>query len=206
MDTLKKFVADGMPGSMIYSEYIALVEALVEQKKTTGPNQTDFYVDLTKLNLQRMRRISKTTQLSHTLIQAIEHSDQKDWLLITEAWCGDAAQSVPVIDLIAEQHGEINLRVVLRDEFPELIDEVLTNGGRSIPKLVAFDTNGEVSFIWGPRPAPAQELVTSYKNMPEPKKTYVEFSVDVQKWYGSDATHTLQTEFENLLLHHPVNK
>jgi hypothetical protein len=206
MNALKKFLTDGMPGSMSYGEYIALVEKLVEEKKTTGPNQSEFYVDLTKLNLQRMRRISKTTQLNEKLLAALDESNQKDWILITEAWCGDAAQSVPVIDLMAQHNSDINLRIVLRDEFPQLIDEVLTNGGRSIPKLVAFDDQGELSFIWGPRPAPAQELVTSYKNMPEPKKTYVEFSVDVQKWYGADATRTIQEEIGNLLTGQSVNK
>ncbi len=206
MNALKKFLTDGMPGSMSYGEYIALVEKLVEEKKTTGPNQSEFYVDLTKLNLQRMRRISKTTQLNEKLLAALDESNQKDWILITEAWCGDAAQSVPVIDLMAQHNSDINLRIVLRDEFPQLIDEVLTNGGRSIPKLVAFDDQGELSFIWGPRPAPAQELVTSYKNMPEPKKTYVEFSVDVQKWYGADATRTIQEEIGNLLTEQHVNK
>ena len=206
MNALKKFLTDGMPGSMSYGEYIALVEKLVEEKKTTGPNQSEFYVDLTKLNLQRMRRISKTTQLNEKLLAALDESNQKDWILITEAWCGDAAQSVPVIDLMAQHNSDINLRIVLRDEFPQLIDEVLTNGGRSIPKLVAFDDQGELSFIWGPRPAPAQELVTSYKNMPEPKKTYVEFSVDVQKWYGADATRTIQEEIGNLLTEQSVNK
>lgn len=206
MKALKEFRADGMPGSMSYSEYIDLVDTLVSEKKTTGPNQTEFYVDLTKLNLQRMRRISKTTQLNERLIVAIENSNQRDWILITEAWCGDAAQSVPVIDLIAQRNSDINLRIVLRDEHPELIDEVLTNGGRSIPKLVAFDDQGEVSFVWGPRPAPAQELVASYKKMPEPKKSYVEFSVDVQKWYGTDATRTIQEEIEILLKEEVVNK
>lgn len=206
MNALKKFLTDGMPGSMSYGEYIALVEKLVEEKKTTGPNQSEFYVDLTKLNLQRMRRISKTTQLNEKLLAALDESNQKDWILITEAWCGDAAQSVPVIDLMAQHNSDINLRIVLRDEFPQLIDEVLTNGGRSIPKLVAFDDQGELSFIWGPRPAPAQELVTSYKNMPEPKNTYVEFSVDVQKWYGADATRTIQEEIGNLLTGQSVNK
>ncbi|MBI1266726.1 MAG: thioredoxin family protein [Cryomorphaceae bacterium] len=206
MNAHKQFLADGMPGSMSYSEYIALVEKLVEEKKTTGPNQTDFYVDLTKLNLQRMRRISKTTQLNEKLLTALDTSNQKNWILITEAWCGDAAQSVPVIDLMAQHNSDINLRIVLRDEFPQLIDEVLTNGGRSIPKLVAFDDQGELSFIWGPRPAPAQEMVTSYKHMPEPKKTYIEFSVDVQKWYGADATRTIQEEIATLLTEQHVNK
>jgi hypothetical protein len=144
--------------------------------------------------------------LNEKLLAALDESNQKDWILITEAWCGDAAQSVPVIDLMAQHNSDINLRIVLRDEFPQLIDEVLTNGGRSIPKLVAFDDQGELSFIWGPRPAPAQELVTSYKNMPEPKKTYVEFSVDVQKWYGADATRTIQEEIGNLLTVQHVNK
>lgn len=199
MENLKAYFNAGMPGSISFQEYIQLTSQLVTDRKTTGPNQSDFYVDLTKLNLHRMQRILKTTKLNNSLIDRLQESEPQQWLMITEAWCGDAAQNGPVLSLMADAAPHISLRVVLRDEHTELIDEVLTNGGRSIPRLVAFNAQGEVRFVWGPRPEPAQAMVLAYKALPEPKKSYADFSVEVQKWYATDATATLQSELMTLI-------
>ena len=59
------------------------------------------------------------------------------WLIITEGWCGDAAQCIPTIEKIAAESKNIETHYVLRDENLDLIDEYLTNNARSIPKLIA---------------------------------------------------------------------
>jgi hypothetical protein len=176
-----------------YSDYRKLVDAKFEQGQTTGPNQSEDLLDYTKLNIHRMNRLDKTIDLETDLIQRLKHLPcSVNWLLITEAWCGDAAQNLPILNKMAEASPKINLRLLLRDDNLEIMDQYLTNGGRSIPKLIMLD--GEMNEIanWGPRPAVVQEMVMENKRtgaMP-----YSEFGKVVQKWYATDKGKSLQLE------------
>lgn len=79
-------------------------------------------------------------------------------LIITESWCGDAAQNVPVLEKIAAESDMIETRYILRDENLDLMDPFLENGSRSIPKLFALDrTNLKVLGAWGSRPLPLKK-------------------------------------------------
>ena len=112
-----------------------------------------------------MKRWDKTVKISEEAKNKIESFDEAiTWLLITESWCGDAAHVMPVINKIAELNENINLRIVLRDENPELMDAFLTNGGRAIPKLIVIDdATGDVLNTYGPRPSEATNYVTRFK-------------------------------------------
>ncbi|MDG1262959.1 MAG: thioredoxin family protein [Flavobacteriales bacterium] len=201
MENTLAYVKSGMPGSMTYDEYFTLMNTLVDEGKTTGENQNEAFVKYTFLNRHRMNRLNKTVKLREDLQQAVSSIDEPmTWLVLSEAWCGDAAQNLPVINQVAQLNEHISLRVILRDENLSIMDELLTNGGRSIPKLVALNAENEVVFQWGPRPAPVQEMVNAYKAMPEPKKPYSEFTEEVQKWYAVDKTATMQAEFLELLV------
>lgn len=74
-------------------------------------------------------------------------------LVITEDWCGDSAFELPVIADALDGAQNATLRILPRDQHLDVMDEHLTNGARSIPKLVAFGPDGETRFTWGPRPA-----------------------------------------------------
>ena len=121
-------------------------------------------------------------------------------MVLTEAWCGDSAQNLPVIAEIAKLNPEkIKLYIVLRDENPELMDKYLTNGARAIPKLIAVnETLDKETFIWGPRPVPAQQLLLNWKNNPA-DKTWDDFEKELHGWYAKDKTQTIQSEFLDLL-------
>jgi len=77
---------------------------------------------------------------------------------ITEDWCGDAMMNNPILRRVAEAAG-IEVRVVYRDQNTELIDQYLTNGGRSIPVYLLLNDAGEVIGKWGPRAHKLQEYV-----------------------------------------------
>lgn len=196
---MKTLLQRSLSESMPYSTYYGLMEKLVEEGKTTGPNQSEFMVHYTKMNLQRMKRITKKAGIRPDLIEAFASLPGKYiWLVITEAWCGDAAQIVPVFDAIVRDLPNAELSMVLRDELPELMDEFLTNGARAIPKLIVLDKETlDVVTTWGARPSPAQDLVDAYKADPN-RPDYQEFSVTLQKWYNKDKTITLQTELFEL--------
>ena len=180
-----------------YDVYMALMEELVNYKSTTGSNQSPENIQFTALNLQRMKRLNKRTILRNELKQLLSVSGPPmTWLVLTEAWCGDAAQSLPVINKMAEFAQGISLRLVLRDENPELMEAHLTNGTRSIPKLICLDNDLLEIGEWGPRPAPAQQLLLPYKAGKISKTAFLQ---ELHSWYAKDNTFTLQAEFLELI-------
>jgi len=197
----KKISAAYLEKAMRYEAYKNWVDDLVAQGKTSGPDQSEAFVHYTQLTQQRMHRLDKTTVVHpevEALILAI-HRPQT-WLVLTEAWCGDAAQSIPVMGALSRINPLIDLRFLLRDENPDLMDQYLTNGvSRSIPKLIALDTvTLEELFTWGPRPAPLQEIFAKMKADGLP---YSDMKEELQRWYNKDKTATIQQELGKLVSH-----
>lgn len=186
--------------ALAYPQYRDLIDGLLAENKTTGGEHPDAYVDYTRLNVHRMERLEKTATLTDDLLALLQNLKRNYiWLVITEAWCGDAAQNLPLLNLMALQTPNIQLKLVLRDENLELMDRYLTNGGRSIPKLIALDaeTLQEVG-TWGPRPVAAEVLVKAYKA--NPAKTHEEFAKEVQMWYAKDKALSVQHDMMALLM------
>lgn len=184
--------------SFTYDEYRLMVADFVAHGKTSGPKQSEELAYFTKLNNQRMSRIDKTGQLLGKTINLVEGLKSKYvWLVLTEAWCGDAAQNLPYLNKMAELNKNIQLRMVYRDENPELMDLYLTNGARSIPKLICLSwPNLEEVFTWGPRPHKLQVQIDEYRAQGMDYKAYLE---PVQRWYNEDSGFALQEEFIELL-------
>jgi len=180
---------------MSYQEFKTLTETLIAQHKTTGHEQTEEKINFTKLNKQRMKRVEKQFTLQPEIAALFaQHKVNWNWLVLVEAWCGDGAQNLPAIAAIAEQNPGIKLHVLLRDENPELMNTCLTNGNRSIPKLICEDTEtGERLFTWGARPAAIQAQVLQYKAA-NPKVTNDELVQQVQLWYAKDRSQALQQD------------
>lgn len=190
----KKRIIDGMS----FQTYYNLTDQLVAEGKTTGPKQTEDLAHYTKLNLSRMKRLAKTASLSDALIEKINQVKRKTYfLVISEAWCGDAAQNVPLIAKATEFSSNIEIKIILRDENLDIMDAFLTNGGRSIPKVIAIDAESlEVIGKWGPRPQAAQKLMLELKAKNAP---YTEISERLQRWYIEDKTNSFQADFLELI-------
>ncbi len=184
--------------SMTFAEYIKLIDDLLLDGKTTGENQSDAMFNYGKLNRQRMHRLEKMALLNESLKEKARKVSRKQiWLIITEGWCGDAAQNIPVIEKIAAESDNIETRYVLRDENLELMDAYLTNDARSIPKLIALDAESlEELGTWGPRPQASMDLFIELKHQGLEKPLIME---NLQRWYIADKNRTIQAEFEKLL-------
>jgi hypothetical protein len=185
--------------SIPYDAYRKLVEDLLAAGKATGPQQSEAMTHYSQLNVQRMHRVEKTIQiLPEVKEQLLRVGRPQTWLVLTEGWCGDAAQSLPVMKALADLNPNIQLRTLLRDENPELMDRYLTNGvSRSIPRLIAVDpATGAELFTWGPRPAALQE---SFYGMRSEGLTYDLIKEELQRWYNNDKTVTIQRELAGLL-------
>jgi hypothetical protein len=184
---------------MSYETYRTLISELHAQDKTTGSNHAPEMLEYSRLNEHRMDRVEKRFSLTGELKQTLDTLDAPVyWLVLSEAWCGDAAQNVPALHQIsATSGGKVMLRILLRDEHPELMEQWLTNGGKSIPKLIQLNAQFEVCASWGPRPAEAQRMVHEARHAGEDYRIYAE---RVHKWYAQNNSNDLQAECTNLLL------
>lgn len=196
---IDQIIQDSLNDSISYDEYNELVHQLVADEKTTGESQDEDLVYFTKLNAQRTKRLNKTSivdEASAALVAGLK--GKYTWLVLTESWCGDAAQILPLFNKITELNANIDLRLVLRDENDALMQEFLTKGGKSIPKLIMLNEQKEVVGSWGPRPVEAQDFYDTWKNNPD-KPPYREFQVDMQKWYLTDKGLSTFKEISEIL-------
>ncbi|MDX1641438.1 MAG: thioredoxin family protein [Balneolaceae bacterium] len=183
-----------------YKEYRELIDNLLENNKTTGENHSEKMLHYTKMNVHRMRRLDKQIDLKEELIEKLQNVDRSMiWLILTEGWCGDAAQIIPVIQKMADQTKKIQSRYILRDENLDIMDQFLTDGrARSIPKLICLDSKTlEVLGEWGPRSEPAQDLFMSLRS--SGKHSSRERAERLHKWYADDKTEAVQEEFISLI-------
>lgn len=195
---LKAIINDSLKRSISPEDYQFLLVDYANSSKTSGPDQKEDLIQYTKLNAQRSKRVMKTTAFLAELTEMIQTLPKQTWLLITETWCGDAANSVPVIIKLAALNPAIDLRILLRDENPMLMDQFLTKGGRSIPKLIALNESSDVLFTWGPRPEELQEIYWEWRNAAD-SMPYSEFHLVIQKWYNENKSEAIQQELLKLL-------
>ena len=189
-----------LDGGFSYSEFVDLTERLVQENRTTGANQSEEYLAYTRICLQRMVRWNKTSKVSEALEQLLLQVNQTQvWLVITEAWCGDGAQSIPHLAKFADLNPLITLKIIFRDEHPDLMDAYLTNGNRSIPKLVAMtaDLQQEL-FTWGPKPNYLLDLHAAFKQNSE-GRSYSDFLEEVHLWYAKNKQTDLESEIYPLI-------
>lgn len=192
-DALKAAIAQ----SISYPEYVRLMEELSESGGTTGPVKSESLARYTHLNAARMRRLHKTAKLSVERNERLQSLGKpQTWLIITESWCGDAAQILPFVQLLAQENPRISVKLVFRDDHPELMDQFLTKGTRAIPVVIFLNELDEVLGHWAPRPVDAQDMVIARKADPNPEP-YDTFQVKLQKWYLKDKGRSTVEEVLN---------
>ena len=181
---------------MTFETYQALFEEILSDGYATPPYNNPDFIEYTKLNASRQTRWLKKGVILPELVEKVTSIKNQKWILITEPWCGDASHLTPFIHLIAACNPAIDFEIQLRDSEPHLIDQYLTNGGKSIPILIVRDEDGNDLFTWGPRPAECLELMLTNKKadlpMEEQKKA-------LQQWYNKDKGESIQRELLELL-------
>ncbi len=183
-----------------YSTFNSIVEKLFERDEVTDQNNTESNLDYTKLNLQRTSRWDKRGKLLPEVEEVVKNiSRPQTWLVITEGWCGDSAQILPFINIMAESNPLVDLKIILRNEYPEVMDAFLTDGkSRSIPKVIVLDTETlEVLGDWGPRPLETHRRYLGERANPEIGGK--EAAKNLHIWYARDKGITSQKEFTSVL-------
>ncbi len=196
-------IKQALENSFSYADYRKKVTNLIAEGKSTGHEQSEDLLKYSELNETRMNRLEKTIEVTDEVKNKLQNLDKKYiWLVLSEGWCGDAAQIVPVIHKMAEATDKKKKKIALRDDNDALMQHFLTNGGKAIPKLIVLDAETlEVVLDWGPRPHGAKQLILDYKAahgvVDEPAK------IELQKWYLHDKGISIQNEIvemhENIL-------
>jgi hypothetical protein len=152
-----------------------------------------------RYNIDRLDRLRDVYTPSESLRQIGEKIEEPQiWMVLSEDWCGDSAFALPIIAAAADAT-DAELRILHRDEHPDIMDAYVTNGARSIPKLVAFDMNGNELFTWGPRP---QSLLDARKLWEAEGKTKPEMSAAGVEWYEAGNWADIESELIALLEAH----
>ena len=177
---------------MTPTEYIATFE-IEHPSYSSYPTNYQHYIPLNKSRFTRSLKQGVITQELTEIIRAI--NEKQDWVIITEPWCGDAAQIVPYLFKIAALNPLINVLVQLRDSHSE-IESYLSNGKMSIPKLIVRNKQGIDLFIWGPRP---QKLEAIYLELKNKNENIDDMKTILQKWYNDDKGKEIQEEIMELI-------
>jgi len=124
------------------------------------------YVDSMKVNREQLNHIYEYVSLTEEDQAFFDQGKDKKWnvIVLTADWCGDAMLCVPIVKRIAERAG-MEMRLLIRDENLELMDQYLTNGkSRSIPIFIFIDAEGNERAVWGPRAPEVQTLVEELRS------------------------------------------
>jgi hypothetical protein len=171
---------------------------IMDGDEAAAPYDNAHYLNYVKLNWTRQQRWLKTGVLNEQLANAITAIDQpQHWMVIAEPWCGDAAHTVPFMHRLADINPLIEVDFQLRDSPPFLINSYLTNGSKSIPKLVMKDENDKLIGVWGSRPAACQVL---YDQLERDHVVLEEKKIALQEWYNADKGVSFQKELFELII------
>jgi len=177
---------------MTFQEYLDYFEQILASPEDYEPYGDAAYLDYTKLNWSRTNRWLKRFEPNDAIKSLITSiTEHQHWIVITEPWCGDAAHSVAQLYQIVKNNPNIDFEIQLRDSEPFLIEDYLTDGSKSIPKLIIRNDVGHDKVIWGPRPKKLQDL---FFQMKDEEKSFEEIKEVTQKWYNEDKGEELQKE------------
>lgn len=196
---MNEIIENSLLQSYSYQEYRNHVSELVKSGKTTGHEQTPDLLHYTELNEARLHRLDKTMAVIDEVKEALENGTKNYlWLVISEGWCGDAAQILPIINKMALISDKTELRIVLRDDNEPLMNLFLTNGTKSVPIVIIIDKEtNKVIHHFGPRPSGAKQLILDYKA--QHGLVDEQAKIDLQKWYLTDKGISTQKEIMALL-------
>lgn len=116
-------------------------------------------------------------------------------LVLSEDWCGDAVNSVPVVQRLVERVPGLDLRILSRDANPDVMDAHLTGKSRSIPVVMMLDADFRERGWWGPRPRELQEWVLG----PGRGLAGDERHREIRRWYARDGGRKILEEVVQMM-------
>jgi hypothetical protein len=120
-------------------------------------------------------------------------------LVIAEEWCGDGSSTVPYLAKLADVSRGLDVRVIRRDEHPEVMDRYLTAGARSIPIVIVLDRECRELGHWGPRPSALQRWFHEARRTADKTRLFPQ----IRGWYARDKGESVLREVLALLEREP---
>lgn len=171
---------------------------IADERFHNNPDKNDEHQDYYELGLQRLNRTVKTYKVDTEQLEKLEGKKfNGKILIISEPWCGDASATVPAVSKFFEAAGN-EVKIFLRDSDTTLIDQYLTNGTQSIPRVLILNEDLSVKNVWGPRPQYGNDLLKKFKENEEsyPRE---EFYNDLQVYYAKNRGKDAIEEIINLI-------
>lgn len=149
------------------------------------------FLNYSRKNVDAMRKNFEKTEVDPKLAEEVKAFEGKARILVIGAdWCGDVVANLPAIARLAELSGNLQLRIIDRDIHEDLMKEFLTNGTKSIPKVVVCSSNMSHCSSWGPRPAACQTIMTENKDKLPKEEIYTL----LRDWYMNDKNQSVMKE------------
>ncbi len=179
-----------------YAEYYQKIQNFVSKMTTSGHDVTAERIEITKLNLHRMKRINEAQleSLKYELPITIGVA------ILTEAWCGDSAQNIPWLEHFFNScYPKMQSYYFFRDDNPELMNQFLTNGSRSIPKCIFYNlSNGQVLDTWGARPEKIKIWLTNFRTQ-NPEISKHEWEIALHKYYTQNKGAAIMNDLNKII-------
>ena len=120
---MKDIISNSLANTYSYEAYRTRIKNLLAEGKSSGDEQSEDLLHYSELNETRMNRLDKTIKITpdtEAFLSAL--NTEYIWLVLSEGWCGDAAQILPIINKMAQVSAKIDLKIAFRDENPELMN------------------------------------------------------------------------------------
>jgi hypothetical protein len=181
-----------------YPEYCELIHSLLARNKTTGEDHSPAMIESTRINVQRMQELDATLALDSQVLARLQGlTEPLIWVVLTEAWSIDAAQTVPLIARMADASPAITLKILLRDENPDILPAYWTRHHHSIPSIICLDADTlEDLGIWSYR---VQPVKTTSGQAYHWGVLAPDFDKLMEDWYANEKIQALQRELIQLL-------
>jgi hypothetical protein len=195
---MSNVVQDGrLQKGLTYAEYLVSWRESVLASMADLDKEARKRLYYARYNIERHDAARESYRPSDALLTAGSGvMEPQIWLLLTEDWCADSAFALPVIAAAADA-ASAELRILRRDEHPDVMDAYLSDGARSIPMLVAFSMSGDELFRWGSRP---KALVARRADWAAEGKSKGELIAAAVEWYASGNLVEIDAELADLLL------
>ncbi len=179
-----------------YINYYQKIQNFASEKTTSGHDVTAERIEITKLNLHRMKRLNEAKFENELILLTTPIAAA----IITEAWCGDSAQNIPWLEHFFNSCSpKITSQYFFRDDNPELMNQFLTNGSRSIPKCILFNKqNGEVLGTWGPRPEEIKNWLAELRSE-NPDMPKHDWEIELHKYYTKNNGAAIMSDLSKII-------
>ena len=120
----------------------ATAQPVTRERFEQGMTYEEYKAQMTR-NRERLEENERSLKLDQAELAPFKDLPRPlNVLVIAEDWCGDVIANLPILGRLAAESGKLNLRVFLRDQHPDLMDQYLNQGKyKSIPVFAFFDEN-----------------------------------------------------------------